>query len=136
MVYVCMPRLSSLLQGLTALLRARLVHVRVTEYDRATSNYLEPLHARKVARAVERQLKPIARIERPCSLIRALPQTANQLKVKLGIGVLWWWVIVVRVAGCVELGYLAGATYVHVCVTGYDSTVLRLNTSNPYTRGR
>ena len=29
----------------------------VTECDRVTSNYLEPLHARKVARAVERQLK-------------------------------------------------------------------------------
>ena len=59
-MYVCMPRLSSLLQGSTALLRARLVHVRVTEYDRATSNDLEPLHAKKVARAVERQLKLIA----------------------------------------------------------------------------
>ena len=35
----------------------QLVHVRVTEYDRAPSNYLEPLHMRKVARAVERQLK-------------------------------------------------------------------------------
>ena len=51
-----MPRLSSLLQGSTALLRVRLVYVRVTEYDRATSNDLEPLHARKVARANERQL--------------------------------------------------------------------------------
>ena len=36
------------------------VRVCVTEYDRATSNYLEPLHARKVARAVERQLELIA----------------------------------------------------------------------------
>ena len=36
------------------------MHVCVTGYDRATSNYLEPLHARKVARANERQLKPIA----------------------------------------------------------------------------
>ena len=39
----------------------------VTEYDSATSNYLEPLHARKVARAVERQLELIAEgDERPC----------------------------------------------------------------------
>ena len=62
-----MPRLSSLLQGSTSLLRARLVHVCVTEYDRATSNYLEPLHTRKVARAVERELELIAAL----SLLKA-----------------------------------------------------------------
>ena len=45
--YVRMPRLSSLLQGSTALLRARLVHVCVTEYDRATSNYIpRPFYTR------------------------------------------------------------------------------------------
>ena len=83
--YVCMPRLSALLQGSTALLRARLVHVCVTEYDRATSNYLDPLHARKVARAIERQLKPIAArslLKAASDLApRALPQTVDQLKV-------------------------------------------------------
>ena len=71
--------------GSTALLRARLVHVCVTEYDRATSNYLDPLHARKVARAIERQLKPIAArslLKAASDLApRALPQTVDQLKV-------------------------------------------------------
>ena len=82
------------------------VHVRVTEYDRATSNYLEPLHARKVARAVERQLNLIAAL----SLLkttsdlapRALPQTVDQLKVSW-VGVSWRRVMVVR-SGSVELG--------------------------------
>ena len=96
-----MPRLSSLLQGSTALLRARLVHVCVTEYDRATSNYLEPLHARKVARAVERQLKPIT----AQSLLKATSdlvpscsaKDSRPVEGKLGIGMLWRWVIAVRV---------------------------------------
>ena len=50
--------LSSPRSSRTALLRVACVCV--TEYDSATSNYLEPLHARKVARAVERQLELIA----------------------------------------------------------------------------
>ena len=87
-----MPRLSSLLQGSTALLSARLVHVRVTEYDRATSNDLEPLHARKVARANERQLKPIAArslLEATTELVPSYSAThSDPVEGKLGIGVL------------------------------------------------
>ena len=99
MVYICMPRLSSLLQGSTALLCARLVHVHVTEHDRATSNYLEPLHTRKVARAVERQLKLIVvRLLKVASDIAPLCSATDSGPVegKLGIGVSWRWVMVVR----------------------------------------
>ena len=69
----------------TALLRGACMCVCVTEYDRATSNYLEPLHARKVARAVERQLELIpaqSLLRRRATLPpRALPQAVDQLKV-------------------------------------------------------
>ena len=86
-----MPRLSSLLQGSTALLRARLVHVCVNGYDSATSNDLEPLHARKVARAVERQLKPIAArslLKATTELVPSYSAThSDPVEGKLGIGV-------------------------------------------------
>ena len=74
-----MPRLSSLLQGSTALLRARLVYVRVTEYDR---NLL--IAARSLLKATS-DLAP-----------RALPQTVDQLKVS--------WVGDGGSGGCVDLG--------------------------------
>ena len=106
---VRMPRLSSLLQGSTSLLRVRLVHVCVTEYDRATSNYLEPLHARKVARAVERQLKPIAArsvLKSTNDLVPSCSATdSRSVEGKLGRCV-----VVVGDSGsdgCVELGDLA-----------------------------
>ena len=76
------------------------MRVYVAEYDRTTISYLEPLHARKVARAVERQLeligtqsllKAVSDLARSC----ALQQTANQWKVSW-VGVPWRWVIVVR----------------------------------------
>ena len=109
-----MPRLSSLLQGSTALLRARLVHVRVTGYDRATSNYLEPLHARKVARANERQLKPIAArslLEATTELVPSRFAKDNRpVEGKLGIGVSWRWVIAVRVGVSNWGTSLAGAS--------------------------
>ena len=83
------------------------VHVRVTEYDRATSNYLEPLHARKVARANERQLNLLiaarSLLKATSDLApRALRQTVDQLKVSW-VGVSWRRVMVVR-SGSVDLG--------------------------------
>ena len=81
----------------TALLRC--VCVCVTEHHSATSNYLEPLHARKVARAVERQLELVpaqSLLRRRATLPpRVLPQTVDQLKVSW-VGVLWRWVMVVH----------------------------------------
>ena len=75
------------------------MHVCVAEYDSATSNYLEPLHARKVALAVERQLELIpaqSLLRRRATLPpRVLPQTVDQLKVSR-VGVLWRWVMVVH----------------------------------------
>ena len=95
------------------------MRVCVTEYDSATSNYLEPLHTRKVARAVERQLELIAArsLLKAASDIapRALPKTVNQLKVSW-VGVSWRRVMVVR-SGSVELGGKAlhgSFTQIHV----------------------
>ena len=96
-MYVCMPRLSSLLQKSMAFLRARLVHVCVTEY------YLEPLHARKVApsvvaRAVELELIAARSLLKAASDIApsCFATDSGPFEGKLGIGVSWRWVIVVR----------------------------------------
>ena len=99
-----MPRLSLLLQGSTALLCARLVHVCGTEYDSATSNNLEPVHARKVARAIERQLKRIVAtsdLAPSCSATDSGPVEGKlgRCVVKVGDGGSWQGV---------ELGNLAG----------------------------
>ena len=78
----------------------------MTGYDRATSNDLKPLHARKVARANERQLKPIAArslLEATTELVPSCSATdSGPVEGKLGR-------CVVEVGdsgsgGCVELG--------------------------------
>ena len=91
------------------------MHVCVTEYDSATSNYLEPLHARKVARAVERQLELIpaqSLLRRRATLPPCvLPQTVDQLKVSW-VGVSWLWVMVVH-GGSVKLGGHSLGWFIH-----------------------